>query len=584
VKQTRFRILGAFILAGTCLSICASIAPAQQFKSADGKVTGVVNDMNGIPQLGATVVLISESSGIGPAANFLTNTQGVFRSDKILPGMYTVRVTLAGFLPTIEQHIRISAHVTTVVRVELESMFASLDALRRTPSTAAVESDDFKWVLRSASATRPVLQWVDDDDANGDVVPSPTVIDTHMAHPKARLDFTDGARRPGSPSGVPSAPATAFAYDQRLGNTARLLMAGQMNYMDDAPGGGIATIWLPTGSLSGPQSTMVLREAKLGPDGQTFRGVRMQQAGSVGMGDHLKLLYSGEYVMVGLDRSASSLRPRVELDAKISDGWRAAVIFAEEPGGMASLDPEDHDASADLAAAVNELDSFPTLLFRGNNPVLEGGWHEEISAERKLGPHSEIEVAAFHDDDRNTAIYGRGGDLPTADYLQDYFSNAFAYDGGSMNSWGTRIAIREELTDNISVTAVYSYAGALTPDELTEGALRDMLKTAMHNSVGASVTAKLPRTGTKVVAGYNWISGTAISPIDSYGAAQYGMDPYLHIGIRQTLPRFGLGRWQAIADCDNILAQGYVTLNTADGRTTIVPAFRTFRGGLSVQF
>ena len=218
------------------------------------------------------------------------------------------------FLPTIEQHVRINPHVTTVVRVQLESMFASLDALRRAPSVTPVESDDWKWVLRSASATRPVLQWVDDDDANAERASNTDAIDTHMAHPRARLDFTDGARRPGSPSGVPSAPATSFAYDQRLGNTARLLMAGQVNYMDDAPGGGIATIWLPTGSLSGPQSTMVLREAKLGPDGQTFRGVRLQQAGSVGLGDRLKMLYSGEYVMVGLDKSAMSLRPRLELE------------------------------------------------------------------------------------------------------------------------------------------------------------------------------------------------------------------------------------------------------------------------------
>ena len=584
MKQTRLRILGVFFLAGTCLSICASAAPAQQFKSAAGKVAGVVNDTNGVPQLGATVQLISESAGATGAIDFLTNTQGVFRSDKILPGMYTVRVTLAGFLPTIEQHVHINPHVTTVVRVQLESMFASLDALRRAPSAATIESDDFKWVLRSASATRPVLQWVDDDEANADIASHSSVIDTRMAHPKARLDFTDGARRPGSPSGVPSAPATSFAYDQRLGNTARLLMAGQMNYMDDAPGGGIATIWLPTGSLSGPQSTMVLREAKLGPDGQTFRGVRLQQAGSVGMGDHLKMLYSGEYVMVGLDKAAMSLRPRLQLQAKISDAWRAAVIFAEEPGGTAPLDPEDRDASADLAAAVNELDSFPTLLWRDGSPVLEGGWHEEVAAVRKLGQHSDLEVAAFHDDNRNTAIYGRGGDLPANDYLQDYFSNAFAYDGGSMNSWGTRVALREQLTDNVEVTAVYSYAGALTPDSVAMGALRDMLKTAMHNSVGASVTTKVPRTGTKVVAGYNWISGTAISPVDSYGASQYQTDPYLHIGIRQTLPRFGFGRWQAIADCDNILAQGYVTLNTTDGRTTLVPAFRTFRGGLSVQF
>ena len=54
----------------------------------------------------------------------------------------------------------------------------------------------------------------------------------------------------------------------------------------------------------------------------------------------------------------------------------------------------------------------------------------------------------------------------------------------------------------------------------------------------------------------------AISRLDSYGESLYQMDPYLHIGIRQTLPKFGPGRWQAIADCDNILAQGYVTLNT----------------------
>jgi hypothetical protein len=75
-----------------------------------------------------------------------------------------------------------------------------------------------------------------------------------------------------------------------------------------------------------------------------------------------------------------------------------------------------------------------------------------------------------------------------------------------------------------------------------------------------------------------------VSRLDSYGESLYQMDPYLHVGIRQTLPKFGPGRWQAIADCDNILAQGYVTLSSQDGRTTLVPAFRTFRGGLSVQF
>jgi len=574
--------MGALMLAGTCLSICVNPSRAQ-VKTVSGKLAGVVNDTLGVPQMGATVQLISEAAGALSTVDYLTNTQGVFRGERLTPGLYTVSVTLAGFLPTLEQHVRINPHVTTVVRVQLESMFASLDQLRRAPSSATVESDDWKWVLRSASATRPVLQWVDDDDdsqtvANGN-------LDNQVVQPRARLEFTDGARRPGSTSGVPSAPATAFAYDQKLGHTARLLMAGQMNYLDSAPGGGIATIWLPTGSLgTGPHSTLVIRDAKLGPDGQTFHGVRMEQGGTLGLGERLNLLYSGEYVLVGLDKSASSLRPRLEMDAKLSDTWHAALIFAEEPGGPGNLDPDDSDSGAALAAAVNDLDSFPTLLFRNGSPVLEGGWHEEIAANRKLGARGDIQVAAFHDDNTNVAVYGRGGDLSASDYLQDYFSNAFAYDGGSLNSWGTRVAVREKISEDVEVTAVYAFAGALSPSDLVDGALREMLKTSMHNSVGASVTATVPRSKTKVTAGYKWVGGETVSRLDGYGESIYQMDPYLHIGIRQTLPRFGLGQWQAIADCDNILAQGYVTVNSQDGRTVLVPAFRTFRGGLSVQF
>jgi hypothetical protein len=581
VNERRLRILGALAIAGACLSVCAT-APRAQIRSASGKVAGVVNDTLGVPQMGATVQLVSESAGALSAVDFLTNTQGVFRGEKVTPGLYTVRVTLAGFLPTLEQHVRINAHVTTVVRVELESMFASLDQLRRAPSSATVESEDWKWVLRSASATRPVLQWMDDDNSE---IAANANLDKQVLRPRARLEFTDGARRPGSASGVPSAPATTFAYDQKLGRTARLLMAGEMNYMDAAPGGGIATVWLPTGSLgSGPHSTLVLREAKLGPDGQVFRGVRMEQSGTLGLGDRAKLLYSGEYVLVGLGKAATSLRPRLELDTKISDTWRAALTFSEESGGMNNPDPDNRDSGSGLATAVNDLDSFPTLLWRDGRPVLEGGWHEEIAADHKLGARGHLQVAAFHDDDSHVAIYGRGGDLPSSDYLQDYFSNAFAYDGGSLNSWGTRVALRGKLSDDVEITAVYAYAGALTPSDFADGILREMLKTSMHNSVGASVTTTVPRSKTKVTAGYKWVSGVAISRLDSYGESLYQMDPFLHIGIRQTLPKFGPGRWQAVADCDNILAQGYVSLSSQDGRSMLVPAFRTFRGGLSVQF
>jgi hypothetical protein len=580
VKHERLRTWGALILTLTCFSSGAntSAAPAG---AAAGKLSGVVRDSAGTPQMGATVEIVPEAAIKAASVGLLTNTRGIFHGESIAPGLYTLRITLAGFLPTIQQHVRISAHVTTVVRVELESMFASLDQLRRQPSTANVETDDWKWVLRSASITRPVLQWADD----GATTATNASYDAKTVRPRARLDFTDGARRPGSASNLPSAPATAFAYDQDLGGVSRLLLAGQVNYEGEVAGGGIATVWLPAGSLgAGPHSALVLRESKLGRDGPTFRGVRLEQGGALPLGDRALLRYGAEYVLVGMVKSATSLRPRLELDTRVTDAWHTALIFAEEPGAATPLESDEREIGSELAAALNEFDSFPTLLWRGGRPVLEGGWHEEIAAERKLGSHGNLQVAAFHDDNRHVAVFGRGNDLPAADYFQDYFSNGFAYDGGSSGNWGMRLAIREKLSDNLQVTAIYAYAGALSPADIIDAPTRNMLRDTMHNSVAASVSTRLPRLRTKLNAGYKWVGGEAVSRLDAYGESLYRIDPFLHVGVRQPLPKFAPGRWEAIANCDNLFAQGYVPVNTQDGRAVLVPAFRTFRGGLSVQF
>jgi hypothetical protein len=364
-----------------------------------------------------------------------------------------------------------------------------------------------------------------------------------------------------------------------------MILAGQMNYLDQAPGGGLATVWLPTGSLgAGPHTAVVLREAKLGPDGPTFHGVRVEQGGTATLGDRMTLRYGGEYVVIGMAKSATSLRPRLEVDERLSDEWHAALIFAEEPGAATPLEAGERDADGVLAAALDELDSFPTMLWRDGKPELEGGWHEEVAAERKLGIKGNLQVAAFHDDNSHVAVYGRGSSLPAGEYFQDYFSNGFAYDGGSSNSWGGRVAMREKISDGVEVTTVYAYAGSLNPIGFGDGPLRSMLKMGMHHSFGANVSAKVPHLGTKIDAGYKWVNGLTVSRVDSYGESLFQMDPYLHVGFRQSLPKFGPGRWQAMADCDNILAQGYVSLMNQDGRAVLVPAFRTFRGGLSVQF
>jgi Carboxypeptidase regulatory-like domain len=588
VKHGPLLCFGIFFAA---LSVCVSTPPATaqsqpHHKSTGGTISGVVRDPAGIPQLGATVEILPEAPGVLLTYQVLTNTEGLFHEANLPPGYYSVRVTLAGFLPTLEKHIQISPSLTTVVRLQLETMFASIEELRRAPLNGSAEPDDWKWVLRSASGMRPVLQWHEEDTGDS----SGIVADMGPSRQLGELEFTDGARRPGSVSNIDAAPGTMFSYDQRYDRDSHLVFAGQVSYDEDAPAGGLATVWLPMGSqLESPRTTIVLREAKIGPQGPVFRGARIDQSGSMTFGDRVLVRVGGEYDLVGAGDSAWTIRPRTDLQTRLSQNWYLDAIYAAIPASVSNGDNAvteltDSNPPNVLSAAMDQLDAFPALLFREGRPVLENGRHEELAADRKLSSNSLLQIAAFHDDNSHVALFGKGNDLPTAEYFQDYYSNAFAYDGGSSVSWGARAALRERISDDLELTAIYAFSGALVPVASSDGALRDSLRTAPRHSAAFRVSGKVPVTHTTLVAGYKWINGPALSRVDPYGEAIWDMNPYLHIGIRQPLPWPNVGHWEANAECDNLLAQGNVTVNTRDGQLLLVPAFRSFRGGLSLQF
>ena len=576
---------GVFLLAlGVCASAPSSTAQTRHRSSA-GTISGVVRDPDGIPQLGASVEILAETPGVILTRQLLTNTDGFFHLDNLPPGPYTVRVTLAGFLPAIEKHIQISASLTTVVRLQLESLFASIEELRRAPANGTAEPDDWKWVLRSASGMRPVLQWHEEDTDNTTAM----VADVGAPREVGQVAFIDGARRPGSVSNFAGAPGTAFAYDQRFERDTHLVFAGQVSYDDEAPAGALATVWMPMGTQADtPQTTVVLREAKIAPDGSMFRGVRIDQHGTMTFGDRYTLRVGGEYVLVGVGQSAWSIRPRVDWQTKLSDNWYLDTIYAATPASMSDGDNAvayltDSDATNALTTAMDQLDAFPALLYRDGKAVLENGRHEELAVDRKLDARSMLQIAAFHDNDSDVALFGRGANLPP-EFFQDYYANAFAYDGGSSVSWGARAALRERISDDLELTTIYAFSGALVPVTSDDGSLRDSLRTTPHHSAGVKLTGRIPVTKTKLTAGYKWVDGLALSRVDPYGEAVYDLYPYLHIGIQQPLPWSALGHWEANAECDNLLAQGNVPMSTREGQVLLMPAFRSFRGGLSLQF
>src|ERR1700720_216744 len=212
---------------GWVLVVTLVLAAPAAAKQGYGTISGVVLDPSGTPQVGASVWLISEDAAGRTVAQILSNQHGAFFTDPLKPGNYAVRVSVAGFLPAMERHVAVMSNLTTLLRVQVETLFSSLDTLRR-KSDAPAEQDDWKWVLRSSTATRTILQW---DDTGNQVATKNLGADLPNAQrPRALVQVTNGALRPGSASSFPNAPATAVSYDQQLGSLGRVLVAGRMGY------------------------------------------------------------------------------------------------------------------------------------------------------------------------------------------------------------------------------------------------------------------------------------------------------------------------------------------------------------------
>ena len=562
------------------LAVCGLLCCAWETASAQGGgyglISGIVKDPVGVRQMGATVVVTTERLGERVSTQLLTDQNGAFSLARMRPGLYSVKVSLAGFMPALQEHIRISPNLTTIVQLELGSVFASLDALRQAPPRPS-EGDDWQWVLRTSSSTRPVLH-----------VFEPTVTVSNQSEeterrqaerPRARIEMASGSLRPGSSSGLAGPPATAASFEQSLGPAGRMMMAGRMSYAPELGAGAtFAGVWLPAGEFDrGPETVVALRQSRFeSASGQSFRSLRAAHSERMALGD-AEIEYGMAYLMAGSDSMTTSLRPRVRVSRNLSSQWSVSYAVETEP------DSHGLRSRGALESALNALDTLPVIIWRDGRGSIAGGWHHELAVKRALGTRRSIEVAAFRDSSGHVAVFGFDLDDPDGPVAPPIA--AYAHDGGASRFWGSRAVYREKLSGDWDLAAIYAGAGALTPQGLTSGRLSDGLETVMRHSLAARISGRVPKVKTQVATSYKWINGPVVSRQDVFGEAALGIDPHLSVSVKQPLPSFGTsGHWEALADFRNLLSQGYVPMDQADGRVLLTPVVRSFRGGVSFQF
>jgi hypothetical protein len=104
-----------FVLASLALLLGAPFAQAQ----TTGSITGTVTDASGAVLPGATITLSGDRLIGGPQTQ-VSDTNGAYRFDRLVPGSYTVKFELQGFRNVERPDVRISAAFVASINAKME--------------------------------------------------------------------------------------------------------------------------------------------------------------------------------------------------------------------------------------------------------------------------------------------------------------------------------------------------------------------------------------------------------------------------------------------------------------------------------
>lgn len=575
------------------IALLSGLASAAEPVKLAGAITGVVRNPAGTPQIGAAVTLYNRHDRV--YQKLLTDDRGEFQFIGLLPDLYSLRVTLASFVPAVKNHILVQPGMRSVLNVNLNTLFSSIQFAYPPIENGSFMSDDWKWILRSAAATRPVLRFDGDSLAKVPGQDHGNIFsDTRGV---LQLSAGDGPLATGIAS--EAAMGTAFALATSVYGNNLLQVSGNLGYgaATGVPAAAFRTQYSRGGEGS-PVISVTMRQLFLpghssgsDPSIPMLRSVSASVDNRTEISDGVMVQYGMSVDAVSFGEQMNYFSPYARLVYSLGDN--SELDFAYTSGNAR---PDLASGGADesgLQRDLNTLGLFPRVSLLGGQPKIQRGDEYEVTYSRKSGSRV-YQLSAYHEAVSNAALSlvapaaMFGGDL-----LPDLFTGNAIFNAGNYQSNGYTAAVTQNLGSDFSATLMYGTIGGLTvasnsfatgsPDEL-----RSMIRAGRRQAATAQVTATSPWTGTHIIASYQWIDGRRwLTPGHLYSTQSFRPLPGLNIYVRQPLPACSLLPWrmEATADLSNMLAQGYVPLGTLGGQQfMLVQTPRSFRGGLSFIF
>ncbi len=557
-----------------------------------GSIAGEVKSVAGVVEMGAKVLLYDRHEQL--VRQVLTNEQGRFGFAALTPDVYSIRVTLASFVPALRRNISVAAGTENLLQINLSGIFSTVDILS-SASHGTLMGDDWKWVLRASPSTRPILRFLPENSSS-----------SQSSGPFASMfSETEGMLKvsAGDSDGLGSSQqdlGTAFALATSIYGKSRLQLSGNLGYATNsvAPAAGFSTTYSRTADNGGgnPEITVSMRQMYL-PDGRGEAGPALRTM-TVGLFDHLDLgdrmhfEYGFNYESVSFLNHLNYLSPfgRVTYDLGAGSWLRIAFGSGTQPGQLLTRNMESADTlSQDLAA----LAMGPRVSLGDAHTEVERRGSFEASYRHVQG--SRTYSATFYRETVSNAAFMLSGPadfLPSTDLLTALGSSSQVFDAGKYQRMGYSGAVTQALGEHFDVTMAAGRAGALLAglNSMADAdALRGEIHTVQRTWLTARASRTLPVTGTRISTSYGWTDFRTLMPSHLSLTDQSNQDSGWNIDIRQPLPAlpglFGsFGRFEASAELRNLLAQGYLPVVVNDQRAVLTNSPRAVRGGLSFIF
>lgn len=593
VSLWRIRALGLLVACGLA-TLGVGVPPAAG--AGYGRIAGAVSDQQGNPLMGASVTIAGPlMTGLqvveSDVQRVITDAGGRFAVERLATGWYSLRVTSPTRLPAMRNRVRVDAGQTAWQNFVLSDILASLH-LEMPQGNVSSWGEDWKWVLRTAAATRPVLRYQEVK-----AKPRSKASKKPLPESKRLIAMMPGASRRDALAEDPGL-GSVLAYLRPLSDDSDLLVAGSMA-ANGLLASSLATAFRTDLIMGDPQElALVIHQlsfAEGGPmpsgDGRDglnrAQGVVLSYAHSRRISGSLTVTGGMEVDYLNAVQGAVSVRPRVRLEYQLSP----SSVLAVHHGAM---QPQGDDT---LVERVGALNAFPRVTLRDYRARLERLKHTEVSFARRISRTSRVELAAYRDYFENSVVWGVGRTTALGGLVGDFLPNP-ADDGATFNagnyySSGIRAVYAQDIGSHVKAAFLYSLGDALVAEshefggEITGRSLRAFLRPHRTQSVAGKVTALIPVCRTQITTSYEWLPYGRVTGVDPYAQSSMQLQPYLGIQIRQPLPplAFFPARIEALADFRNLLAQGYVPLRgTSEESLLLTPAYRSFRGGFSVLF